>query len=34
MNFFNKLQAFLEKFIGPIATKLNDSELIKDYQQV
>lgn len=29
MNFFNKLQAFLEKFIGPIATKLNDSELIK-----
>lgn len=29
MNFFNKLQAFSEKFIGPIATKLNDSELIK-----
>lgn len=28
MKFFNKLQSFLERFIGPIATKLNQSDLI------
>lgn len=26
---FNKLQSFLEKFIGPIATKLNESLIVK-----
>lgn len=29
MKAFDKLQAILEKFIGPIARKLNDSDLIK-----
>lgn len=29
MSFFEKLQGFLEKFIGPIAQKLNESDLIR-----
>ena len=28
MNFFNKLQGFLEKFIGPLAERLNRSDII------
>ncbi len=28
MKFFDKLQGFLEKFIGPVAQKLNESDLI------
>lgn len=28
MKFFDKLQAFLERFIGPIAQKLNESDII------
>ncbi len=28
MNFFNKLQRFLEKFIGPLAERLNRSDII------
>lgn len=29
MGFFEKLQGFLEKFIGPVAQKLNESDLIR-----